>query len=44
MFDEYDDEDLEMIDSITEEEDEESDFGKPSGVRISEVRQRILKL
>jgi len=37
MFDEYDDEDLEMIDSITEEDDD-SEFGKPSGVTISEVK------
>jgi hypothetical protein len=38
MFDEYEDEDLEMIDSIAEEEDDDSDDMKPSGVTVSEVR------
>lgn len=42
MFDEYDDEDLEMIDSITEEDDEDTDFGKPCGVTISEVNFHFL--
>jgi hypothetical protein len=37
MFDENEDEDLAMIDSITEEEDEEDDQVRPAGVTLSEV-------
>lgn len=36
MFDEYEDEDMEMIDSITEEE-EDGEHERPHGVTVSEV-------
>jgi len=45
MFEDYgEDEELEMIDSIAEEEDEDEDELRPTGLTVSEVRIYILPI
>jgi len=43
MFEDFDDDDIEMIDSITEEEDEDlEESERLPGVTLSEVSQKFL--